>query len=55
MLRCGWARDQTSKSGFVSEQGLGLCPAIFWVKYSLSNTWLLINNLDLEKYAKGAR
>lgn len=51
MLRCGWARDQTNESGLVSEQGLELCSAVFWVKCSaLSNTWILINNLDLEKY-----
>lgn len=56
MLRCGQARDQTNESGLISEQGLGLCPAVFWVKCSaLCNTWLLINNLGLEKYAEGAR
>lgn len=50
MLRHGQARDRTSESR------LGLCPAVFWVKCSvLTNTWLLINNLNLDKHAEGTQ
>lgn len=38
----------------IKPAGLGLCPVVFWVKYfALMNTWLLINNLDLDKHAEG--